>query len=77
IIQIGITFLPNNQIIHTYHSIITTNLHIPPFIQPLTSIQQNILQQAPYFNQLPQQIYHNIKHSIFLPHNLHFHLNFI
>ncbi|MDT4047499.1 hypothetical protein RPO69_05260, partial [Staphylococcus aureus] len=31
IIQIGITFVRNNQIIDTYHSMIRTNLEIPPF----------------------------------------------
>ncbi|WP_398574581.1 exonuclease domain-containing protein, partial [Staphylococcus epidermidis] len=75
IIQIPITFLPHNQVIHTYHSIIPTHLQIPPFIQPLTSIQQQILLHPPYFNHLPHHIYQLIKDSIFLPHNVSFHLN--
>ena len=33
IIQIGITFVSNNKISGTYHSMIRTDLDIPPFIQ--------------------------------------------
>ncbi len=40
IISIGITFVRNNQIIDTYHSMIRTNLEIPPFIQALTSLKK-------------------------------------
>ncbi|HFE5292225.1 TPA: ATP-dependent DNA helicase DinG [Staphylococcus aureus] len=77
IIQIGITFVRNNQIIDTYHSMIRTNLEIPPFIQALTSIEENMLQQAPYFNQVAQEIYDKIKDCIFVAHNVDFDLNFI
>ena len=48
IIQIGITFVRNQQIIDTYHSMIRTDLEIPPFIQALTSIEEEMLAQAPY-----------------------------
>ena len=34
IIQIGITFVRQNQVIDTYHSMIRTDLEIPPFIKP-------------------------------------------
>ena len=39
IIQIGITFVRQNQVIDTYHSMIRTVLEIPPFIKALTSIE--------------------------------------
>ena len=77
IIQIGITFVRNNHIIDTYHSMIRTNLEIPPFIQALTSIEENMLQQAPYFNQVAEEIYDKIKDCIFVAHNVDFDLNFI
>ena len=46
IIQIRITFVRNQQIIDTYHSMIRTDLEIPPFIQALTSIEEEMLAQA-------------------------------
>ena len=40
IIQIGITFIENNQITDTYHSYVKTDLEIPSFIQALTNINE-------------------------------------
>ncbi|MDK6297429.1 helicase C-terminal domain-containing protein [Staphylococcus caprae] len=77
IIQIGITFVRNNQIIDTYHSMIRTDLEIPPFIQALTSIEEEMLAQAPYFNEVAEDIYNQIKDCIFVAHNISFDLNFI
>ncbi|MBL7565254.1 helicase C-terminal domain-containing protein [Staphylococcus saccharolyticus] len=77
IIQIGITFVRNNQIIDTYHSMIRTDLEIPPFIQALTSIEEDMLTQAPYFNEVAEDIYNLIKDCIFVAHNISFDLNFI
>ncbi|MEJ7172928.1 helicase C-terminal domain-containing protein [Staphylococcus caprae] len=77
IIQIGITFVRNHQIIDTYHSMIRTDLEIPPFIQALTSIEEEMLAQAPYFNEVAEDIYNQIKDCIFVAHNISFDLNFI
>ena len=77
IIQIGITFACNQQIIDTYHSMIRTDLEIPPFIQALTSIEEEMLAQAPYFNEVAEDIYNQIKDCIFVAHNISFDLNFI
>lgn len=77
IIQIGITFVCNQQIIDTYHSMIRTDLEIPPFIQALTSIEEEMLAQAPYFNEVAEDIYNQIKDCIFVAHNISFDLNFI
>ena len=69
IIQIGITFVRNHKIIDTYHSMIRTDLEIPPFIQALTSIEEDMLAQAPYFNEVAEDIYDQIKDCIFVAHN--------
>ncbi|MDI6429383.1 helicase C-terminal domain-containing protein [Staphylococcus epidermidis] len=77
IIQIGITFVRQNQVIDTYHSMIRTDLEIPPFIQALTSIEEEMLVQAPYFNEVADDIYQLIKDCVFVAHNISFDLNFI
>ncbi|MFZ8100989.1 exonuclease domain-containing protein, partial [Staphylococcus arlettae] len=77
IIQIGITFVRENKIIGTYHSMIKTDLDIPPFIQALTSIEEDMLSQAPYFHQIAHDIYNQLKDCIFVAHNVAFDLNFI
>ncbi|MDW4197395.1 helicase C-terminal domain-containing protein [Staphylococcus saprophyticus] len=77
IIQIGITFVRENKIIGTYHSMIKTDLEIPPFIQALTSIEEDMLNQAPYFHEIAEDIYKQIDGCIFVAHNVAFDLNFI
>ncbi|ARJ51869.1 helicase C-terminal domain-containing protein [Staphylococcus lutrae] len=77
IIQIGITFVQNQQIIEHYHSMIKTDLNIPTFIQALTSIEQEMLNQAPYFKEVARDIYDKIKDCIFVAHNVNFDLNFL
>ncbi|WP_341636307.1 helicase C-terminal domain-containing protein [Staphylococcus casei] len=77
IIQIGITFVRENKIIGTYHSMIKTDLEIPPFIQALTSIEEEMLNQAPYFHEIADDIYKQIEGCIFVAHNVAFDLNFI
>lgn len=77
IIQIGITFVRENKIIGTYHSMIKTDLEIPPFIQALTSIEEEMLNQAPYFYEIADDIYKQIEGCIFVAHNVAFDLNFI
>lgn len=77
IIQIGITFVHNNQIVDHYHSMIKTDLTIPTFIQALTSIEEEMLNQAPYFKEVAHEIYHKIKDCIFVAHNVNFDLNFL
>lgn len=77
IIQIGITFVRQNKIIGTYHSMIRTDLDIPPFIQALTSIEETMLEQAPYFKEIAQDIYQQLQDCVFVAHNVAFDLNFI
>ena len=56
---------------------IRTDLEIPPFIQALTSIEETMLEQAPYFHEIADDIYEQLKDCIFVAHNVDFDLNFI
>ncbi|MBE9428477.1 3'-5' exoribonuclease [Staphylococcus epidermidis] len=77
IIQIGITFVRQNKIIGTYHSMIRTDLDIPPFIQALTSIEETMLEKAPYFKEIAHDIHQQLQDCVFVAHNVAFDLNFI
>ncbi|GGG85098.1 ATP-dependent helicase [Staphylococcus pragensis] len=77
IIQIGITFVRDNKIFGTYHSMIRTDLEIPPFIQALTSIEETMLVEAPYFHEIADEIFNQLKDCVFVAHNVDFDLNFI
>ncbi|REH89125.1 ATP-dependent helicase, partial [Staphylococcus felis] len=77
IIQIGITFVENNKVVDTYHSMIKTHLEIPTFIQALTSIESDMLSEAPYFSEVAKDIYNQIKDCVFVAHNVNFDLVFL
>ncbi|PNZ72656.1 exonuclease domain-containing protein, partial [Mammaliicoccus stepanovicii] len=77
IIQIGITFVENYQIVDTYHTYVKTDLTIPSFIQALTNIDENDLYEAPYFNEISKDLYSKLKDCIFVAHNVLFDLNFL
>lgn len=77
IIQIGITFIRNNAIEDTYHSMIKTDLEIPTFIQALTSIETSMLTEAPYFKDIAQSLYQKLKDCVFVAHNVNFDLSFL
>ncbi len=77
IIQIGITFIENHQIIDTYHSYVKTDLEIPSFIQALTNINELDLQDAPYFDEISKSLFVMLKDCVFVAHNVLFDLNFL
>ena len=66
----SITFVRENKIIGTYHSLIKTDLDIPPFIQALTSIEDKMLNQAPYFHEIAEDIYKQLEGRYFILQDL-------
>lgn len=56
---------------------INTDVEIPPFIQALTSIEEDMLKQAPYFHEVAEDVYKQLKDSVFVAHNVSFDLTFI
>lgn len=77
IIQIGITFVEQNQIVDSYHTYVKTDLEIPSFIQALTNINEQDLVAAPYFEEISNDLYALLKDCIFVAHNVLFDLNFL
>lgn len=77
IIQIGITFIEDQQIVDTYHSYVKTDLEIPSFIQALTNINELDLQEAPYFDEISKSLFVMLKDCVFVAHNVLFDLNFL
>lgn len=77
IIQIGIVFVEQHQIVKTYHSMIKTDKEIPTFIQALTAIENDMLEHAPYFHEIANEIYQQLQGCIFVAHNVNFDLNFL
>lgn len=76
-IQIGVCIMQNNQIIDTFDSFIHTNQSIPPFIQSLTKINNDMVANAPTFQDISEHLYALLEGCVFVAHNVDFDLNFL
>jgi len=77
IIEIGILRVENNQLIKTYKTLINPQRYIEPFIQNLTGITHEALENAPTFAQVKDEIIEVLEGSIFVAHNVRFDYGFL
>jgi len=77
IIQVGAVLVEDNQIIDEYSSFVYTDQEIPLFIQNLTGIMPESLEDAPTIDEVLVKLLPFFEDSIFVAHNAAFDLAFI
>lgn len=77
IIETGIVVIENNEITETHATFFNPEQSIPPFIQSLTGITDQDVEQAPTFHEKADEILHIFKDSYFIAHNVPFDLGFL
>jgi len=77
IIQISAVVIENYKIIHQYTSFINPGVEIPPFIEELTGINDEMVADAPDFSEIAPKIYKLLLDSVFVAHNVPFDLGFL
>lgn len=77
IIQIGITFLQDDQVMQEYDITVNPGHSIPPIIENLTGITNKDVQEAPYFEDIAPYVYNLIQNCIFVAHNIAFDYRFL
>ncbi|UJF14822.1 DEAD/DEAH box helicase [Jeotgalibaca sp. MA1X17-3] len=77
IIQIGITFLQDDQVMQEYDITVNPGHSIPPLIENLTGITNRDVQSAPYFEDIAPYVYNLIQNCIFVAHNIAFDYRFL
>lgn len=77
IIQIGAVVLEGEKIVDRYTEYINPNRSIDPFIQNLTGIDEEMLEDAPSFHEIGHKVVNLLKNSYFVAHNSAFDLPFI
>lgn len=77
IIQLSIVFVKNNQIVDHYNTFLSDKTTISPFIRELTSISPDMLDGAPRFEDIADEIKDKLSDAIFVAHNVEFDLNFL
>ncbi|MGK9367670.1 exonuclease domain-containing protein [Melioribacter sp. Ez-97] len=77
VIEIGIVKIRNKKIIDTFSSYINPGRQIPPFITQLTGITDDDVAQAPYFEDVYNDILNFFGDAVLVAHNLKFDYSFL
>lgn len=77
IIQIAIVLMEGKDIVETYDTFINPLKTIPSFIEQLTGISDEMVEDAPVFEEVAPIILDKLKGCYFVAHNIHFDLSFL
>ncbi|MFV8828338.1 ATP-dependent DNA helicase DinG [Alkalihalobacterium sp. APHAB7] len=77
IIQIGAVLVQDGEIIERFTSFVNPQMNIPPFIESLTGISDEMVALAPTLEQVIPELLHMLEGSYFVAHNVQFDLSFL
>ena len=77
ITEISIQVFDGEQIIEQFETLINPNQVIPKYIQAFTGITNEMVQQAPTFEEVAEKVYTILQGNIFVAHNVNFDYSFI
>jgi ATP-dependent DNA helicase DinG len=77
IIQVGLAIIENDTITQTYGSFVNPGMPIPPFIEQLTGITDEVVEQAPVIDDILMQFYPLMADCILVGHQISFDLSFL
>ncbi|WP_318617370.1 ATP-dependent DNA helicase DinG [Sporosarcina sp. YIM B06819] len=77
IIQLAIVFITNGEIGDTYVRFVNPGQKIPAFIRQLTGIADEDVADAPYFEEIAEEVARLLEGTVFIAHNTDFDLSFL
>lgn len=77
ITEIAIILHDGNEVMSEYHSVINPLRYIPAYITSLTGITNEMVLDAPAFEEVAAEVYEILKEAVFVAHNVHFDYSFI
>ncbi|MEL3972669.1 ATP-dependent DNA helicase DinG [Rossellomorea oryzaecorticis] len=77
IIQISAVIIENGEIIDQFTSFVSPGKPIPPFIEELTGINDEMVKDAPEFHEIAPKILEILDNGVFVAHNVTFDLSFL
>ena len=77
ITEVAINIHDGSQIVERYTTLINPKMDIPVYITALTGIDNQMLVDAPYFEDVALQIYQLLSDKIFVAHNVNFDYSFL
>jgi DNA polymerase-3 subunit epsilon len=77
ITEIAIYHYDGLQIKNVFHSLLNPGRKVPQFITGLTGITSKMVEEAPEFSEMADEIFLYLKDRVFVAHNAHFDYSFI
>ncbi|KKR71766.1 MAG: polymerase III, epsilon subunit protein [Candidatus Roizmanbacteria bacterium GW2011_GWB1_40_7] len=77
IIDIGIIRVENSTVVEQYNQLVNPHIPFSPFIQSMTGITPEYLEDAPAFEDIYPTIYELLKDTVFVAHNVRFDYGFL
>ena len=77
IIEVAIVTFDGTNIVDTYSTLINPKKYIPPFITSLTGISNEMVEDAPTFEEVADTILEKVQGTIFVAHNVNFDYSFL
>ena len=77
IIELSIQVFDGESITEQYETLINPGQNIPRYIQAFTGINNEMVQDAPRFEEVARDVYHLLQDKVFVAHNVNFDYSFI
>lgn len=77
VIEIAIVRILNGEIVSEYSSLINPGRRLPGFISMMTGITDNDLRDAPFFEEIVNDLYPALENTVWAGHNFQFDLGFL
>lgn len=77
IIEICIKVFDGENIIEEFETLVNPNQAIPRYIQAFTGINNEMVQDAPQFEEIAERVYTCLQGNVFVAHNVNFDYSFI
>ena len=77
VIEVAIVTFDGKKIVDTYSTLINPKKYVPPFITSLTGISNEMLEDAPTFEEVADIILEKTEEMIFVAHNVNFDYSFL
>ncbi len=77
ITEVGIVWVDQGQITGEYHTLVNPGRSIPPLISRLTGIQDDMVETAPYFGEVADEVFAALDGRVFVAHNVGFDWGFL
>lgn len=77
ITEIGLVEVTNGEVVGSWSQLVNPERRIPPFIQSLTGISNEMVRDAPTFEQLAPALYARLQGKLLVAHNARFDYGFL